>query len=158
MQRKRRVGLGLITATAGVALLLFGVVIPAAASYASTGTATEMLSLKWQSVSNVPGDCDDYNSQTCAYCPLLGDSGQPSVCNDILKSTGGSGKITWHARFTKTGYNVADNEFNESSGTIYPGQSEVFTFAIQTIGNQPSILVEITGPHNTVDIWYSGQG
>ncbi|MGI0131235.1 MAG: hypothetical protein ACREEC_13970, partial [Thermoplasmata archaeon] len=134
-------------------------------SHAGLPSASPALSLKYRSVSD-SGDCDDYGlGNPCANCELIGSMTTSmgktvdAVCTDVLTAVGAN--QAWHAYYyvsSRLGSGAIN--INETSGTLHAGQSLQFFFGIENgcaVGYNPEI-VKIVGPHNSVEIGYSGCG
>ena len=86
-----------------------------------------------------------------------------AVCTDVLTAVGA--KQTWHAHYySNKGLGSDGININETSGTLYAGQSLQFFFGIDitfSTGCPPAYnpeIVKIVGPYNSVEIGYSGCG
>lgn len=172
--KRGKLGLGLV-GTGGIVMGIVAILVltPAGSAFATnttTGTTLEkaaahMLTLKYRSVSD-SGDCLDYGlGGPCANCELVGSmtsaTGQTvdAVCTDVLTAVGA--KQTWHAYYyASASLDSGGININETSGTLYAGQSLQFFFGLEAgcaVGYNPEI-VKIVGPSNTVMIGYSGCG
>jgi len=127
-------------------------------------TATH-LSLKFRSVA-VGGDCLDYGEGApCNPCELSGTMTNSNgntiaaVCSDVLTASGA--KQTWHAYYYQSSsLDSGAININETTGTLYAGQSLQFIFGIEygcAVPYNPEI-VKIVGPDNSAEIGFGGCG
>jgi hypothetical protein len=132
---------------------------------ASAVNGSAHLSLKFRSVA-VGGDCLDYGKGApCNVCELSGSMTNAhgktvtAVCSDVLKAVGA--KQTWHAHYyISSSLDSGAININETTGTLYAGQSMQFIFGIEygcAVGYNPDI-VTIVGPSNSVEIGFGGCG
>jgi len=171
--RKGKLRLGILgTSIALMGIVAILLVTPAGLAFTTStttgGTLTStspQLTLMFRSV-GAGGDCNDYGKGApCNPCELSGSMTNPSakvvdaVCSDVLKATGA--QQSWHAYYYVN--KVLDSgaiNINETSGTLYAGQSLQFIFGIEygcAVGYNPEI-VKIVGPHNSVEIGFGGCG
>ena len=171
--KKGKLGLGLL----GTSAVLFAVITillmtPVGSAFTSSLTmgatptgSSSHLSLKYRSVA-VGGDCLDYGKGApCNVCELSGmmtnadGKTVDAVCSDVLTASGA--KQTWHAYYyISSSLDSGGININETSGTLYAGQSLQFIFGIEygcAVGYNPEI-VKIVGPSNSVEIGYGGCG
>jgi hypothetical protein len=170
---RRNVGLGLtVVGAAAIAAVLVLAMTPIGSALAtsgigasSSGNSSASLSLKYRSVSD-SGDCLDYGKGApCTNCEFTGSMTTSTgtkidaVCTDVLTASGKT--QTWHAYyyFSHSLDSGAVN-INETSGTLYAGQSIQFFFGLQSscASMYNPEIVKIVGPSNSVEIGYSGCG
>jgi hypothetical protein len=170
--KKQRVGLGLLGSSAGLIGIIAVLVISGGGSAVTTSLTTGAavpagphLSLMYRSVA-VGGDCDDYGmGAPCDPCELSGSmtnshgAAVAAVCSDVLMAVGA--KQTWHATYySSSSLDSSAININETSGTLYAGQSMQFIFGIEygcAVPYNP-MIVKIVGPHNSVEIGFGGCG
>jgi len=171
--KKGKLRLGLLgTSAAVVGVITILLLTPVGSAFTTTATAGSVLknpsshlSLKYRSVSD-SGDCLDYGlGAPCANCELTGTmttaqgKSVDAVCTDVLTAVGV--KQTWHAYYYVSGkLDSGGINLNETSGTLYAGQSVQFFFGLENGCADPynPEIVKITGPYNSVEIGYSGCG
>ena len=171
--KRRRLGLGLLaTGAVSIGVVALMLMTPVGGALATglgfggpaTASATH-LTLKFRSVA-VGGDCLDYGQGApCNPCELSGtmenSNGKTvaAVCTDVLTALGA--KQTWHAYYyVSSSLDSGAININETSGTLYAGQSMQFFFAIEygcAVGYNPEI-VKIVGPDNSAEIGFGGCG
>jgi hypothetical protein len=171
--KKRNLGLGLLGTGAvfiGVILILMitpvgSAMTPAVTPGAPVASGSAHLALKFRSVA-VGGDCLDYGKGApCNPCELSGSMTNAdgntvlAVCSDVLTAVGA--KQTWHAHYyVSSSLGSGAININETSGTLYAGQSMQFIFGIEygcAVGYNPDILT-IVGPSSSVEIGFGGCG
>jgi hypothetical protein len=171
--RKRKLGLGLLgTGAALMGVVIILVITPVGSALAagltpgaSAVSGTGHLSLKFRSVA-VGGDCLDYGKGApCNVCELAGSMTNAkgntiaAVCSDVLTAVGA--KQSWTAHYyVSSSLDSGAYNINETSGTLYAGQSMQFIFGINygcAVGYNPEI-VKIVGPSNSVEIGFGGCG
>jgi hypothetical protein len=171
--QQRRMGIGLLTTGAfALGIVMVMVMTPVGAAFSGNlglggpvTSSSPSLSLKYRSVA-VGGDCNDYGQGApCNPCELSGSMTNShgktveAVCSDVLSAAGA--KQTWHAYYYFSGkLDSGGVNINETSGTLYAGQSLQFIFGLQygcAVPYNPDI-VKIVGPDNTVEIGFGGCG
>ncbi len=171
--KRGKLGLRLLgTAVGTFAIVAVLTLTPTGAAFTSSLVAdsspsgsSSHLSLKYRSVA-VGGDCLDYGKGApCNVCELSGTMTNSNgvtvdaVCSDVLTAVGA--KQSWHAYYYKSSsLDSGGININETSGTLYSGQSLQFIFGIEfgcAVPYNPEI-VKIVGPSNTVEIGYGGCG
>jgi hypothetical protein len=147
--------LGLAAVCVALVILLTATPVGAVSGLGSARAAatTGSISVTWKNVA-LSGLCGSV-AGTCHQCDWGGQISNTYTgrqvtpqCHEVL--TGKGAKQSWHLVYSSDAVAM-----NQTTGTIYPGQSEVIWFAYHDNGVcsvYQSDFVKVVGPHNTVVI------